>query len=379
MIVTNELKQSLMAKYLCTFILVIFVVSSYANAQEVTPNLAEQSSIYANEDEARFYRNPEERREAGLGRQLTEWLTFSGLVELEKEFEELNFSSDKKVKRYQRPVSTLQLGFDAEFSEWLTAELVFETENGDHHSSRIDEVFFSAEFGNLGIEAGKLTVPFGEFYSHFITGPLLEFGETKKDALALDYSLTSAFELTSFIIDSEAKKQNNSNSYDWGAGINYISETEATRLGISYLSDLAESDERFLRDENDTYERRVSAWSAYTLIGFNQFEITGEILQANNGFKEFGSQEDKPYAYNLELAYFPTHKMQLAIRFEGSDKFEDQPKQQYGLSGTWRVHKNISITAEYLHAEYKNNFILDDNDEDLDDRDIIATQLSIEF
>ena len=50
----------------------------------------------------------------------------------------------------------------------------------------------------------------------------------------------------------------------------------ALRVGVGYLSDLAESDERFLRAEGDRYIQRVSAWNAYALFGFDKFEITAE-------------------------------------------------------------------------------------------------------
>lgn len=358
------------------FILFAFPLLSYAEESTISRVSAADSETVK---KARVYRNPEERREAGLGRQLTNWLKVSGLLELEKEFEENNFSNNTKVKNYPRPNSTIQLGFEANLTEWLNAELIFETENGDHHRSRIDEAFMSAEIGNFGLELGKLTVPFGEFNSYFVTGPLLEFGETRKDSLILDYSFTDSIEVTSFAFKSEVKKRDRSNKYDWGAGINYASENEGLQLGASYLSDLAESDERFLREENDIYEKRVSAWSAYALLGIKNFELIGEVVQANNKFSEFDTNTDKPFAYNLELAYFATNTTQLAIRYERSDEFAEQPEKQYGVSVTWRPISNISITADYLHANFEDEFILNGAEEDLDDRDLIAIELTLEF
>ncbi len=226
---------------------------------------------------------------------------------------------------------------------------------------------------------GRVSAPFGEFYSHFTTGPLLEFGETIRDGLIIDYSILDFIELTGFIIDSRVEKDNKNTDYDWGTVIEYTSAAEAVRLGLGYSSDLAESDERFLRDLNNEYENRVSAWNAHVLIGFDNFEITGEIIQAINKFREFERQEDKPSAYNIELAYFPLSSLQFSARLEGSDEFSDEPKTQYGFATTWRPIDRMSITAEYLHGKYKNDFVFDDDDNELDDRDLFAAQVTIEF
>ncbi len=377
MMAFDSLNRIKAVNYMRNILLILFIIPAISVAETDNSNGQKHSGSY--QEEVRIYRNPEERREAGVGRQLTDWLKVSGLLELEKEFIENNFSSNEKDKDYRRLVSTIQLGLDASIFDWLTAEVVFETENGDHHHSKIDEAFLNMEFDNFEIEVGKLTVPFGEYYSHFITGPLIEFGEARKDAAVVDYSFSESLEITGFVLKSEAKKLNRNNDYDWGAGINFSSESEALRLGIGYLSDLAESDERFLGDENDVYEKRVSAWNAYILAGFNKFELTAELVQANRGFTELDRNSDKPFAYNFELAYFPTYFTQLAVRMEQSDEFADQPRRQYGISGTWRFSKNVTVSAEYLHAEYKDDYILKANSEDLDDRDLIAAQLSIEF
>ena len=136
---------------------------------------------------------------------------------------------------------------------------------------------------------------------------------------------------------------------------------------------------RFLREDNNIYTERVSAWSAHALIGFDHFEITAEIVQANNRFREFNSKENKPVAYNIEFAYFPTPNFQVALRYEGSDEFSDQPTEQYGVSASWRLAERISITGEYLYGRYKNDFVIDDDDNEFDNRDLFAMQVAIEF
>lgn len=68
-----------------------------------------------------------------------------------------------------------------------------------------------------------------------------------------------------FIYKGDAEKVGSSNDrLDWG----FVFETtpfENGSFGVSYLSDLADSDEEFLGDFNNRFEKRVPAVSAYTV------------------------------------------------------------------------------------------------------------------
>ena len=338
------------------------------------------------EGSARIYRSPEERREAGLGRQLTDWLRLSSLVEVSKMYREDNFSNDVKVKEYDRPIANLQLGFNLSFFDWLSAEFIFDAEydfqarsSENRLHAEWDEAFIEASIEEWGVKIGRQYVPFGEYYSHFVTGPILEFGETRGDGLVVDYTFKDIFEISGFLIDSDVKKQNSDGNFDWGASIDYTSVDEAIRFGVGYLSDLAESDEQFLSQDNNRYDNRVSAWNVYMLFGLEQFEITAEYLQANSRFREFEDNMNKPNAYNIEFAYFPKPAWQFALRHEHSNEFGEEPRDQFGLASTWAPSSHFTITAEYLHGTYKNNFVLDDDDNDQQDRDIVAIEMSIEF
>ncbi|QMU60987.1 MAG: LbtU family siderophore porin [Gammaproteobacteria bacterium] len=369
-------------KYLTKVCFVIALLANCGNLFATEDQIIENKALSNEHSNARIYRSPEERREAGLGTALTDWLKFSGLLEIEKEYFEDNFKNDKKIREYGDTTPALQFTFELSFTEWFGAELVYELEyDNNQKDGKWDEAFVFFDFENigLGIEAGRVSAPFGEYYSHFITGPMLEFSETIKNGVIVDYSIYEAFEFSLFVIDSDVEKQNKSSEYDWGALLEYVSNNENIRFGLGYLSDLSESDERFLRDENYFYQERVSAWNAFVLFGFNKFEITTEITQAANRFKEFDNQEDRPEAYNIEFAYFPNPNLQFAIRYEGSEEFSEEPGKQYGMNVTWRPAKRINLSLDYLHGEYKNNFVFDDDDNELNDRDLVAVQFSIEF
>lgn len=328
---------------------------------------------------ARIYRNPEERREAGLGRQVTDWLRISGLLEFENERFDEDYDNNIQIKREPGATSTLQLGLDVTFSDAVTAELVFESEHDRRTRSRLDEGLISIDLEPWGIEAGRLYVPFGEYYSHFVEGPLLEFGETRKDALVVDYTIAGAVEIAVYTFDSKVNLQSRQNTFDWGINFDYTNDDESIRLGTGYLSDLAESEEKLLEEFGNSVERRVAAWNAYALIGFYPFEFTIEYIDTTDRFVELDANTDQPSAYNIEFAWFPAESTQLAFRLEGSDEFSDAPEKQWGINWTWRPGSRFLLSVDYLHGEYQPGFILDDDDNELRRSNIIATQIAIEF
>lgn len=200
-----------------------------------------------------------------------------------------------------------------------------------------------------------------------------------RQLLSQDTAGEDSLEFSAYLFDSKVNKQGNSNGQDWGASLEFKTENEAIIFGLGFLSDLAESDESFLADENNAFESRVSAWNAYALYGMDKFEITAEYVQANDRFREFDNNADKPSAYNIELSYLPTPTVQFALRYEQSDELSDQPEQQYGMTSTWRPGKRVTFAFDYLHGQYRDGFVLDDDDNPQNDRDLLAAQISLEF
>lgn len=348
--------------------------SNESEVRDVSPELIETSS-----HNERIYRNPQERREAGLGIEITDWLKVSLLAELEREQAKKYFNDNLDETVKESLTKTVQLSFQAEITNFLEAELVLEAEKTDHTRSKVDEALVTLDLDEWGITIGHLFVPFGEYYSHFVVGPLLEFGETKSTAMIVDYSVSENFELAAFVMQSDVDKIRVDESVDWGLAFAWKSEDEAIRLGSSYLSDLAESDEGFVHDNNDSYRQRVAALSAYVLIGWGSYELTTEMVQALDSFAELETEIDKPAAYNMELAFFPRHNLQLAARYEQSREFEDAPEDQYGLSVTWLPTRFINLSLDYLRGNFKSGFVEDDDGNVLKKQDIFAWQLSVVF
>lgn len=330
-------------------LLLLLAWSSQSVAEESSPNDQE----IASPEPVRIYRNPEERREAGLGTQVTEWLKFGGVVELEKEWKKNKIKGKDNTEDPDTELA-IELGFEVKYDEWLEAEVLFAIEdNGRRHFQELDEGLVEVNLGDWGMKIGRLYVPFGVYYSHFVEGPLLEFGQTRGDAFLIDYTLMDSIELAAYIFDSKVDRRENHNEVDWGVNVEYVSEDESIRVGAGYISDLAESEDELLLDFKNNFLRRVPAWNAYALIGMTSFEFTAEILRATHAFQEFPQDADQPFAYNVELAYFPFQTVQVAARIEHSEELIDEPEWQYGISGTWAPWASVTVTIDYLYGRYK--------------------------
>lgn len=367
-------KQGLAAVFLVVVVIILLPITVIAIDKPSNNGDSE------NEESLKQYTSPEERREEEFGIELYDWVGISGSLEWEREKIENKFSNNIKRTETEKPVFTFQLGFDLTFNEWLTAEVIFEVEDdGIRTHSTLDEGYINTEIEKWNFMLGKVDLPFGMFYSHFVTDPMLQFAETRRSTFVVDYTLLDNVQVTGFIFDSDVTKQNQDDKYDWGAGIGFTSDNNAIRLGASYISDVAESDEELLKEEGNVFNTRVPAWNAYALIGMSKFELTAEYVRATKAFSEFDKNENKPSSFNSELAFFPSEKTQIAIRLERSSELSEQPENQYGISGKWYPTGNISMSLEYLYGKYKRQFVVDDDDNELQTRDILTGNLLFEF
>ncbi|MEN8205147.1 MAG: LbtU family siderophore porin [Pseudomonadota bacterium] len=360
---------------IATLCLILPLLTGGAYAGDVLEEIAESQV----DKPAKLYRSPSERREAGLGRKVTDWLGVSGLAEVEAEYQDFDFSGNKSDKSDYMTTKTLQLGLNFTLTEEIAAEFVFEYEVDSDHSL-LDEGFLQYEGEMLGVEAGRLYIPFGEFYSHFATGPILEFGETRGNALVVDYALSDSVDVFAYGIDGKAERQGESGGQiDWGGGFEFASADESVKISAGYFSDMADTDEELLEDFNGNYRHRVGGITANTLVGRETFEFTAEYLGALRSFSELDSEEDRPWAANVEVAWFPLNNFQLAGRIEASGEIPDEPELQLGVSATWLIGNRFNISVDYLHGKFRDDFVFDDDDNEINSRQLVAAQLSFEF
>ncbi|MCI0412912.1 LbtU family siderophore porin [bacterium] len=314
----------------------------------------EEVSTGEEEEEARSYRTREERRSAGLKFKITDGVVLTGLFESEYIYEGFRLRDESRAQEDEFS-APLQLGLEMVPSSWAKVELIYEYDiAGNEHI--LDEAVLIMKAGDFDVELGKLYVPFGEYFSHFVTGPMLEFGETRDAGVVLSYTPNARLDLSTFVYKGRAvQEESGGSSLDWGFSAE-CSPFDFGTFAISYLSDLADSQERFLNDSNHRYENRVGALSGYGLVGYGPFEVTAEFVYALSSFEELDSGQNRPRAWNLELAYYPKNELELALRYERSNEFKDEPRFKTGIGATWHAAKNIYLSLEYLHGKFNGEF-----------------------
>lgn len=369
----------LILKFFLLLVLTNFPVLLIAE-EENDSNKMDSENVVDSEPNARMYRNPEERREAGLGTEIFSGLVVSGLVELEKVNYEERIDTLGTIDQSEPAAYSLQIASEISINDWITAELIYAYEkDGDEELAFWDEAFLDIEINDVGINLGRFNIPLGEYYSHLVSGPLLEFSEIRGDALVVDYSPIENFELAIFVMDSQRQSYLSNQDIDWGVRAEFSSEDESKVVGISYFSDLAEAEEQLIEFDQNYYAQSVDVINVYALLGFENFELTAEWVTALDKFTELDPEFDQPQAWNLELAWFMTNTSQLAFRYEESNELEDEPGKQYGVGITWRPGEIITLSADYLHGEYDPASVFDDDDNELFESDQFTFQLSIEF
>lgn len=331
---------------------------------------------------ARIYTTREERRDAGLRHEVTDGLTVSGLLELEGAAQQFALRDDDTTPGDSEYSGVLELSAELEPAEWLTGEVIYEIERESETGWRepgLDEATAAVEVGAFELEGGRLYVPFGEYFSHFVSGPILEFGETRGAGAKLSWSPDDRLDVAAFTLRGRARPLGQRRrDWDWGVAVE-ASPFAAGTFAASYLSDLADSEERLLEDSDDRYVRRVPALSGYAALGAGDVEMTAEYVGALRGFRELDADRNRPCAWNVELAYFPLDPVQVALRAEGSREIEDEPDAQYGIAVAWRFLPVASITVEYLRGRYRRGLAEDGLERELEGVDQVAAQVGIEL
>jgi hypothetical protein len=338
----------------------------------------EQDDTYPEEQDS--YQNPYESITDANGLEINDWLKAKLGLEFEKATIKEQYNNQIKREPDSPSVQLMELEFDMEITDNLSAIFAWESEKEDGLSnSEFSEKILAYELDDLEITLGRFDLPFAIFNSHFISGPLLEFAETLADSVSITFRPLDKIEVQLMLLDSKVDKASKGNEYDTAIALRWFSDDESLQLALGYFSDLAESDEQLLLDEDNIYQSRVGVFSFFVLYAWEDFELTFESIRADDSFIELDQANNKPSASNLEFAWYPQDNVQLAWRFEQSDELEDAPESQLGMAIAWRPYRQIELAAEYLKADYKQGFVTDDDDNILRSSNTLASRLRIEF
>lgn len=324
------------------------------------------------------YLTREDRREAGVRHEILPWLTVAGLLESEFTRERLAPVEGGPRSRDRELANALQFAAEIKPSDWSKIELIYEYEDDDDHNRHVlDEAVLSLESGDFEWEAGRLYVPFGEYFSQFVEGPVLEFGETRAAGMNLSWSPEEVLDLKVYAYEGR-KRPGTGNEVQWGFAAE-VSPTPSGTLGFSYISNITDAQDSVVDIEDLVGNRDVGGISGYAVFGLGPFEVNAEFVTALDHLQGPEPDRDRPLAWNTELAWFPGERYQLSFRLEGTREIADEPRHRVGIGGAWWVAEGAVLRLEYLYGKYKPGLAEDDLERDLDHLDLLAAQLSVEF
>jgi len=333
-----------------------------------------------------------EQKQEGLLAKWADKITLSGLIEGEACYEDYDYDDPATDDEDSSDITlaTVELAVDVDLVKHVKGHVLFLWEEDETEPVDVDEGYITLDGEDvvpLYLNVGKLYVPFGNFESHFISDPLtLELGETRESALTvgcknewMDVSV-SAFNGD---ID-EVGEDNHIETYVASASFSVpekLSSNFGIRAGVSYISNIADTDG--LGDEitedaggNKYIKDYVEGLSAFLSISFMdklflECEYLGALDEFEAGELSFDNgKEIQPETWNIELAYAATDRLEVAVKYEGGDDLGDVlPEDQYGAAVSYSLFENTSLSLEYLHGEFEND----------DERDLITTQLAVEF
>jgi len=290
---------------------------------------------------------------------LADKITLSGLIELEAFYEKPEGGDESS----DLALATVELGLDIQATDYLGGHILLLWEEGETEPVDLDEAVIRLTYprplGGLtaGFTGGKMYLPFGKFNSFMITDPLtLDLGETNQSAGMLTLE-GSKWILQAGAFSGETDTAGDNDTIDgWLAALE-MQPTEQFSFGVSVISDLAESDIGLVGDEA-LYRESVMGASAWLSWQIGQFNLEAEYLTALDRFESdlLGLSEDltgrRPDAWNLELAWTPSDRWQVAGRYEQADDFQDDVT-RYGAVISYGLFEHAVLATEYLHSDAK--------------------------
>jgi len=310
-------------------------------------------------------------------------LRLSGLLEVQASFAKVEGGDESS----DLALATAQLEVEGFINESIAGHIIFLHEEGAEESVVVDEaaitLFCPGKFcsGRFSLAAGKLYVPFGRFNSFFISDPLtLELGETNNTILFLGWAITDFVVLKVGTFSGDTDTAGSNNTIDSLVASLEVTPVKGVTFGASYISDIAESNIGLVRDDpvlGNVYASSVPGASAFLSLSLGHFGLEGEYVAAIKRFERavvaVGEEltGPRPQAWNLELAWIPDDRWQVALRGEGADDFQEDLS-RYGATVSYGLFRNTVVALEYLWGEHQGV----QNDER---EHALTAQLALEF
>ena len=258
-------------------------------------------------------------------------ISISGAVEVEIYSMDYKSKDDEDIQESDITLSTVELGIDVVLNEYTKGHVLFLWQEDNTEQVEVDEgtiTLGGTQDIPYYLTAGKMYVPFGTFNSHFVSDPItLELGETRESAVLVGY-VNDYFDFSLGAFNGDIDKNGQENKIE-----SYITSIKGTissedvedfeiSLGASYISNIADSNGLEAEMVNGEIENYVPGFSSFLSMNYKKLTFEAEYLSAMKKFEagelSFENGENiKPSAWNCELAYAITEKLEVAGKYEG--------------------------------------------------------------
>lgn len=302
-------------------------------------------------------------------------LTFSSLIEVEAGYSKStgeNAVSDLSL-------STVQLSAEAQLTKQAGAHIILlYEENGEDEAPKVDEAVITLHapqhllHQEATIDLGKMYVPFGKFNSAMISDPLtLDLGETQNSAAVFGLG-GDLWSVRVCLFNGEV--DHSDNTLDSFIAAVEVTPSEGMSVGVSFLSDMAESGAGLVA-EPTLYHSSVAGASAFVSLAFGTVALEAEVVTALDdfdaaliGLPDTDLTGKKPLAWQTQLSWSPAEELQIAARVEGAKDYKDDVR-RYGTTISYGLTEGAVIALEYLYSNFAND----------PENQTVTAQLAMEF
>jgi hypothetical protein len=201
------------------------------------------------------------------------------------------------------------INYSAELKDGVSAEIVWKNNALDGYSLNY------ALNDSLSFHGGLIGVPFGEYYTHTVSDPLLK-GDFDLTLAGIGFNYNIGNLEISGGAYNNSSPTTNANTYAVRSQINIV---DGIIVGISYLKDGSKD----------------SAVGAFTEVGLYGFIVDGEYV----------TKKDDNYLA-IGIAYPLTDVLEIAIRIEQT-KDGNTDKKATVIGGSYAITDGLTILAEY--------------------------------
>lgn len=290
-------------------------------------------------------------------------------------------------------VATGQLDFVIEMNPWVTGFLGLDYDNTPPTSNisnrRISNsrLFLNKGFVTVGrlnkfplwLTFGQFFVPFGKYSSSMVTSPVTLFlGRTCDRAILFGYQQSTPSspyaEVFTYASNAKSITRGTINRFGANGGYYYQNNGVTVDAGVSYISDLSDSDGIQGTGDNaffpgfsiptaaglnrESLAHAVPGINQHTAISFGSWNFIGELVLALRPYDptnlSFNGNGAKPSAFNIEGIYnfnFLDKPINIGLSYQQTNQALalNLPKQRYSAVVNYAAWRDTILSLEYRH------------------------------